>query len=386
MFGKPPSFLGVDFGAFGVKVVELKKVKNRPVLHTYGYTAAPTDIHALARLARPGGAKAEGESPAAAAAPGAAAVLPTATAALAQAEERYGRELREVCRQAQVLTKTAVASLPVTAVFHALLTIPLGDPKNRRAQIEAEAEKLLPYPAAEATLDYQVLPPGKAENADKTEQVLLNAVPRELVTFYTRVFAAAGLKLAALETEAVALVRSLVGRDEAVVLLLDLGAERTNFFMVEGGVPVTHQSVELGGRQIAARLESVLGIKGEAVEQLRRDLFVGGANLPAGLNRSKFIELLAPVLQPLVKEIEYGMVLYRRESGAAGRAPEKIILTGGAAELPGLSEYLAEQFRLKCYLGDPWGRVIYQEGLKPILDDLGPRLAVAIGLALRGVV
>ena len=44
---KPKSFLGVDIGAGGVKIVELKVEKNRPVLFTYGYTSESQNIHKL---------------------------------------------------------------------------------------------------------------------------------------------------------------------------------------------------------------------------------------------------------------------------------------------------------------------------------------------------
>jgi hypothetical protein len=37
-FSKPKSFLGIDFGAGGVKLVELKQEKNRPVLFTWDIT------------------------------------------------------------------------------------------------------------------------------------------------------------------------------------------------------------------------------------------------------------------------------------------------------------------------------------------------------------
>ena len=78
--------------------------------------------------------------------------------------------------------------------------------------------------------------------------------------------------------------------------------------------------------------------------------------------------------------------MFLRQSGNETKRPEKIILTGGGAIFPYLADYLAEKFKLKCYVGDPWGRVVYQEGLKRILNQIGPRMAVALGLALRNMV
>jgi hypothetical protein len=41
---------------------------------------------------------------------------------------------------------------------------------------------------------------------------------------------------------------------------------------------------------------------------------------------------------------------------------------------------------MKVVIGDPWSRVIFPVELKPALDEIGPRFAVAIGLAMREIV
>ena len=51
--------------------------------------------------------------------------------------------------------------------------------------------------------------------------------------------------------------------------------------------------------------------------------------------------------------------------------------------MPGLTNHLSELFNINVIVGDPWFRVAYPFELKPILEKIGPRLAVAIGLAMR---
>jgi len=48
-----------------------------------------------------------------------------------------------------------------------------------------------------------------------------------------------------------------------------------------------------------------------------------------------------------------------------------------------LPAHLSDLFNTNTIVGDPWFRVAYPFELKPILDKIGPRLAVAIGLAMR---
>ena len=67
-------------------------------------------------------------------------------------------------------------------------------------------------------------------------------------------------------------------------------------------------------------------------------------------------------------------------------AGEKIILTGGSAFLTNLVSYFSKATGLKTLIGDPWSKIIYPLELKPVLEELGPKLGVAIGLAVREIV
>jgi hypothetical protein len=46
---------------------------------------------------------------------------------------------------------------------------------------------------------------------------------------------------------------------------------------------------------------------------------------------------------------------------------------------------LAQELNIRTYIGDPWARVIYPQELRPLLDTIGPRFSLAIGLAMRDI-
>jgi type IV pilus assembly protein PilM len=255
------------------------------------------------------------------------------------------------------------------------------DKKEFDAVLKAEVKKLMPYSIDEMALDYQVINNGK-----KNQRVIVNAASKKLVTFYTQVFTKAGLILEALEPESIALARSLVGRDSAVTMLIDMGAERTNFFIIDQGAPITHHSLNIGGNKIDTILQNALGLSLEEIEQIKNDLFRYTNATKTSLDKDKFLTLINPILDPLVKQIEYGFDVYLHQSGNEEKKPEKIILTGGSAMLPYLAQFLSDKFKMRCFLGDPWARVICQEKLKPVLNEIGPRMSVAIGLAMRKIV
>lgn len=47
--------------------------------------------------------------------------------------------------------------------------------------------------------------------------------------------------------------------------------------------------------------------------------------------------------------------------------------------------FLSGKLNVNVYIGDPWARVTVPEALRPVLDEIGPRFAVAIGLAMRDI-
>ena len=133
-------------------------------------------------------------------------------------------------------------------------------------------------------------------------------------------------------------------------------------------------------------LQNILGIEHDLVEQIKYDLFDYLASGPnQALSEQKWLDILMPVADPIIKEIEVSLELYLRQTGNENKQPEKIILTGGMAFLPFLPKYIQDKFKIKCYVGDSWARVVYQEGLKPVLRQIGPRMSVAIGLAMRNI-
>jgi len=383
MFFKPKSTLGVDLGSGGVKLVELHQQKGRPVLFTYGYTTGAIDMQEVATVVNlsveHAGIKKQ-------LTPSAKSPLKDESSAFSQENiDKYATLLKSVYKSARCTAKEAIVSLPVSAIFHAVVTMPKMAKKEEFAGVlRAEVQKLLPRPLEELSLDYQVLP-GPAEA--KSQRVLVNAVSRSLVAFYSRVFNKVGLRLESLEPESAALSRALIGRDQNITMLVDMGARRTNFFIVDKGIPVTHHSIEIGGSRASDLLRGVLQIDSKFTEQIKYDLseFLSHDQLQS-ITSQKFIEIITPFIDPIIREIKYSFDLYLSQIGNEGRRPEKVILTGGAAQLPFIAQYISDTFQMKSYVGDPWARAVYQEGLKPVLGQIGSRMAVAIGLALRNMV
>ena len=117
----------------------------------------------------------------------------------------------------------------------------------------------------------------------------------------------------------------------------------------------------------------------ERAEQFKQDF---GLNISSGENNN-IPKTIEETLSPMINEIKYVFDLYRKQ----GKADiDKVILSGGSAYLPNLVNYLGKALNITVHIGDAWHKISYPKELKPVLDEIGPRFSVAVGLALRGIV
>lgn len=374
---KPKTVLGIDIGAGGIKFVEFLHVKGRPELHTYAFMERESREVEKGLLDDP-----------------------VAAAGL----------IKQMMREARTTTTRAIAGLPAGSVFSSMLSVPASSGKELKQAILWQAKKLIPLPLEEMVLDWRVI--GKADQRKKMQpasarglipaleeksvftksappgppelggnagmRVLVTGAAKTLVNKYIEFAKAAGLTLVALETEVFALIRSLVGKDPSRILILDVGTVRTSLIVVDAGVPVVTRSITLGGLGITRAIAKALGLPEDQAEQMKKDMHAaapksGGNGLP---------QVLEQVVEPLVTEIRYSIELYGKQQGEP-KPIEKIVLTGGSAHLPELAAHLSKMLNLNTYVGDPWARVATHEDLRPVLDELGPRFAVPVGLAMR---
>ncbi len=361
--------LGVDIGTSGIKIVEIVPDRGRLRLSRYGYSEPAAGIKV--------------------------------TTPLIDDAAHSAKILTSIMKESSMRGNRAVASLPSSKVFHAMITLPVPkSPKDDlKFMIENQARKLLPLPLEEMILDSNILDkdllpkhePGhkhKVEPAPTTEsleaqdktrkyiRVLLTGAPKVLVAKYVDIFRQAKIELISLETEIYAVIRSLVGKDKSRIMIVDMGAERTNIAVVDKGVPYLTRGIKSGGNAVTQALADSMGVSFEEAEAMKRDLaYKSSEGLPAPLEAA---------IKPILHEIKYALQLYADQEFHDNVSVEKIIMTGGTSHVPGLIPYLTHALNVNVYHGDPWARVATMPEARPVLDEVGPRLAVAIGLAMRG--
>ena len=62
---------------------------------------------------------------------------------------------------------------------------------------------------------------------------------------------------------------------------------------------------------------------------------------------------------------------------------EKVIVSGGSANMLGIIQYIQEQTGLPVVKANPFSKIRYPSAMEPLVGDLGPEFAVAIGLGIK---
>lgn len=336
-------FLGIDIGDSSLKMVELRKKGKQIYLSNYAFSENVSgvnftkidDINYLAQ-----------------------AIL-------------------KVKAEANIKARRVTASLPTFSVFSSIINLPPTDKKNMDAAVAEEAKKVIPLPVEEMILDWKMVP-GTQEDKEGA-RVFLTGSPKKLVRRYIEIFRLAKLELASLETETFSLVRGLMGNDPSTVMIVEIGANSTDLSVVQESIPVLNRSLEICGGTVTTALAEKLGLSFNQAEQFKFDL---SASL-SDSSKEELPQLIVKALAPVIHEIEYMREFFQSNSG--GRKIEKVILSGGGALLMNLADYLSHHLNLQVIIGDPFSRIIYPAEMKPIIAEVGPKLAVAAGLALREI-
>jgi len=339
LFFASESCLGIDIGSSSIKIVEIKKEGGKIKLLTYGFSENLDDLD-----------RAD----------------PKKIAAI----------INKICREANTGSRQAVSALPTFSVFSSIINLSGVNKKDLSSAINWEAKKVIPLPLEEMILDWKKIDSLDQAGPKGGIKILLTGAPRTLVKKYIEIFKSAQINLLSLETETFALIRSLLGGDKATVMIVEIGAKTTSFNVVDQNIPILNRSIDIGGWTISKALSSNLNIGLERAEQFKYDL--GISSLESADN--SIPKTIAESVAPIVNEIKYALNLYQNKSN---KKVDKIILTGGSALLVNFTNYLSKILDINVVAGNPWAKVSYPLDLEPLLKEIAPRMAIAIGLALR---
>ncbi|MCS6789096.1 MAG: type IV pilus assembly protein PilM [Patescibacteria group bacterium] len=349
-----PSYLGVDIGTSSIKIVEVGQGENNPKLLNY------------ALLENKGS-------------------LLRSNAVFQSSELKiFDKEMIEILRQMiekmKPTTNQAIASIPVFSSFITILNFPEMSDRELKQAIVFQAKQYVPMPLSEVALDWQKIAEYEDDQGLKTETILLIAIPQDLIKKYQKIFNEVGLSLLALEIEPLSLTRSIIWKDKTPTILVDIGNLTTSISFVEDGILKFVGQTDFAGSSLTKSISTTLNINPLRAEEIKcqRGVLVGGADFE--LARSMFFILDLIINE--IKKLEFNFASNLKKNIKF----ERLILSGGGANLLGIENYFSHQLNIPVIKAEPLNYIEYNLEIKPLIKELNPLLSVALGLAIRELV
>ncbi len=288
--------------------------------------------------------------------------------------------VRRVIKRSGTKTKNVAMALPPSAVITKKIVLPGGmSDQELETQVESEANQYIPFPLDEVSLDFCIV--GPCANGSGDVDVLIAASRREKVQDIQGLAEAVGLKPVIIDVESYAsrlaagrLIERMPNKGEGtIVALFEVGAMTTSMQVIRNEELLYDRDQAFGGSQLTQMIVRQYGFSMEEAETKKRS-----GDLPDDYAGA----VLKPFVDNLVQEI--GRALQFFFTSTTHNKVDMVLLAGGSAGLPGVTEAVTQQTGFACTLVNPFDGMEIADGIK--LNKLtreAPSYLTSCGLALR---
>jgi len=349
MFGKKKSVAGLDIGSSSIKMIELEGKLNNLNLVSLGFENLPGDTIIDGQIME---------------------------------LNVVSDVIRSVCINHQVNADRVVTGVSGHSVILKNIVLPSMSKEELEESIDWHAEEHIPYDLADVSLDYQVT----AETAESTH-VLIAACKRERIDNIKQAIQLAGKSPVIIDVDTFALQNcyevNYNPTESDVVTLLNIGASTMNVNIVKGTRSLFTRDITVGGSQFTDVLQRSLGLNFQQAEAVKR----GVADAVDGVEVKAIEPLMNNVTEIVAMEIQKTFDFYRATTEDNETVVQKILISGGGSKLAGLAQELSERLELPVEILDPFRNIkVDKKKFDPdYLSEIVPEMAVAVGLAVRGV-
>ena len=341
--------IGLDIGTSAVKVVQLRREKNRIILDTYGEVA----------LGPYGGLK--------------------IGQAIHLGEEKLIEAIKDLFTQAKVTAHDAVVAIDPSGAYVSLVHVPKVSDTELRSMMPIEARKYIPVPLTEVQMDWWHIPPTVKFNGDqKMTSVVLAAVNNVTLTQYDSLVKKLDLRNVEYEIHGYSLLRSSPPHTHKMVMYVDIGAQNTTLSLVFQGIVLDMHVISRGSQDSTMQLSRALSITIDTAEESKRVFGYKGDESNPYLK-----DILELSSYPLFGEVARLSLMYERKYN---QTIEGIILAGGGSRIPGMITTYSKTVHIAGRIVTPFEQVIVPEFLSEMMERVGPSYAVALGCALKKLI
>ena len=301
--------------------------------------------------------------------------------------ETFGVEIegamRTMMAEAGIKPARILVSLSGQMAFPRFVKVLAESPEKIREQIKFEVEQNVPFPLSEAIWsDALVGQPDLGE-----QHVMIVAARADLVGAVTHGLINAGCEPEVVDVAPVALynaARYNYPEADGCTLIVDMGARCTNLVFVEQD-RIFYRTIPVAGNTITAEIAKNFACSLEEAEAFKCESGVvaqGGAFQIDDPSIDKLSKVIRTVMTRLNAEISRSISFYRSQQ--EGSAPDRVLLTGGTAQMAYMQNFFEEKLQVEVDFLNPFTTVAYEEpeDAEKFSQDAFS-MPVLVGLALR---
>lgn len=254
-------------------------------------------------------------------------------------------------------------------------------PANRiKESLPFQVQDVLPVSVAEALLDFYPVSESQEDGRDVVNGLLVAAI-KEAVLVNVQTVQKAGLDPIDVDLVPFAIARAhLSGTERGTVALVHVGAVTTSVLVAVDGVPQFVRIIQNGSDDVNRALVSQLGMDVGQAEHTKRGFGLAQQGVTAEWRPA--VELVYQVTGDLMGSIRNTLAFY--SGNRHGAIIDRILLSGGGANLTGFAAALGDATRIPVVVPDATERMTISRGVTAQLaKTVSAGLPVAAGLALR---
>jgi type IV pilus assembly protein PilM len=351
--------IGLDIGSHSIKLIGLKMTSKGPFLTCLGIKEIPPDSDR-------------------------------------EDVNTFSETLRDLFKEVGLTTKKVNLTVSGSGVQIKRISVPSLPRAELKEAVRWEMKNHLPFPVETAEIDFHILNEYVEDNVKRLDLMVV-ACPKHLIDRTLSIAERAGLLPIHLDIAAFALWNTLLVwnqlRKGETVALIDLGAEKTGIYLFKDGMLQFGREVTPAGADITRAIVEGMGSKGEPeatferAEEIKQEM---GIPLEPSQKRiddkstslSKISFLVRPVLERLSAEIGRSLDYYRSQFNE--ERIDRLLLTGGGANLKNIVSHLAGELRLPVELFNPLTKILCDSKKvdTQFLDQIGSLFTIAAGMAV----
>ncbi len=295
--------------------------------------------------------------------------------------QAVGDAIRRAVKRSGAKTRDVAIAISGDAAITKVIQMPATlSERDMEGQVEIQADQYIPFPMEEVSFDYEIQGPNAAD-PDMLD-VLLVATRTDNVDQRQAAVEAAGLAAQVVDVEAFALENACqllthqvpnggIGQAIAVV---DIGASSTTFSVLEDMRVTYTRDFSFGGQQLTEEIMRTYGLSMEDA---------GRAKKEGGLPSNYQPEVLDPFIDDMTQQVSRSLQFYLA-SGGGREQPDLVLVCGGCANIPGISDVISSRVGIPTEIGDPMGQMkIASKAKSQGVRKDSTALLTACGLALR---